>query len=170
MLSGKRIIHWVSATLLVALAAAHVRIVYEGNGQAIFWSNPSSVSVVIQSNGSDNISDGSDDVALRNAIAAWNDVTSTTATLVEVQSAAQKARTDWQSDDIHMFDYRRGCAFQWRRLSVHHQGTRRALRHPRRGDSRTGAPVGTRSLGSRWGNHVPLRGSECDSASQPFSR
>lgn len=106
MLSGKRIIHWVSATLLVALAAAHVRIVYEGNGQAIFWSNPSSVSVVIQSNGSDNISDGSDDVALRNAIAAWNDVTSTTATLVEVQSAAQKARTDWQSDDIHllMFD------------------------------------------------------------------
>jgi hypothetical protein len=106
MARGKQVSTGVSLLLVVALAAAHVRIVYDGNGQAIYWNNPSSVSVVIQSTGSDNINDGSDEVALRNAIDAWNDVTSTTATLVEVQSAAQRARTDWQADDIHlmMFD------------------------------------------------------------------
>ncbi len=82
MVRGKQVSTVVSLLLLVALAAAHVRIVYDGNGQAIYWNNPSNVSVVIQSTGSDNINDGSDEVALRNAIDAWNDVTSTTATLV----------------------------------------------------------------------------------------
>lgn len=99
---GQQISTGISLLLIVALAAAHVRIVYQGNGQAIYWNNPSSVSVTIQSAGSDNINDGSDEIALRNAIDAWNDVTSTTATLVEVQSAAQKSRTDWQSNDIHL--------------------------------------------------------------------
>ncbi len=93
--------------LLLGLAAAsfvlaHVRLIYSANGNVLYWNDPSNVSVVINSTGSDDISDSSHFTALRNAISAWNDVTGTTATLVENTSASEQASTNWQSDSRHL--------------------------------------------------------------------
>jgi hypothetical protein len=85
-----------------AAAAAHVRLIYSGNGNALFWSNPGSISVVINDQGTDDVNDGTDEVACRAAILAWNDVVGTSATLVENQAAAQQARTDWATDSLHL--------------------------------------------------------------------
>ncbi|MBK7644811.1 MAG: IPT/TIG domain-containing protein [Planctomycetes bacterium] len=94
---------------LVALATllpAHVRLLNPANGSALYWTNPASISVVVQSDGSDDIHDGSHTTAMRNAIAAWNGVSGSVAHLAENTSPTQQARTDWQSDSIHllMFD------------------------------------------------------------------
>lgn len=56
------------------LLYAHVRLIYSGNGNVLFWSNPGNVSIVINSDGSDDIHDSSHFTAIRNAIDAWNDV------------------------------------------------------------------------------------------------
>ena len=88
--------------LLVTGALAHVRLRHPSNSNPLFWSNPASISVVIHSVGSDDLPDGSHTTALRNAIAAWNGLTGTSARLVENASPAQQARSDWWSDDIHL--------------------------------------------------------------------
>lgn len=85
-----------------AAALAHVRLHNPGTGAELFWSNPSNISVVIQSDGSDNIDDSSVETALESAIASWNEATGTTAQLVENTSPSQKARTDWSSSSIHL--------------------------------------------------------------------
>ncbi len=90
------------AALLVAPATAHVRLIHPGNGNKLFWSAPSNIGIVISSTASDNLPNGSGTTALRNAIHAWNADTQTTATLVENTSALQRARTDWEANDIHM--------------------------------------------------------------------
>src|SRR5215203_6583791 len=96
--------HAAAATLalvvLAGTALAHVRLQHPSNGNKLFWSSPSNISIVISSIGSDDIPGDSDTVALRNAIAAWNEDTLTTATLVENTSAVQQARTDWESNGI----------------------------------------------------------------------
>ncbi len=83
-------------------ALAHVRLRHPSNQNPLFWSDPTSISVVIQATGSDDLPDGSHRTALRNAIAAWNGATGTSARLVENASPAQQARTDWQSFDLHL--------------------------------------------------------------------
>ena len=91
----------VIAAATTAAVVAHVRLVYSVNGNVLFWSNPTSISIVINDAGSDDVTDLSDDIALRNSIDAWNRVTGTTSTLVENTSPAQQARTDWASSDLH---------------------------------------------------------------------
>jgi hypothetical protein len=102
MHSLKRFVVAAVATLLVVPAAAHVRLINPNNGNKLFWSVPSSISIVISSTPSDNITNGSTTTALRNAIAAWNADTQTTATLVENTSALQRARSDWEANDVHL--------------------------------------------------------------------
>lgn len=87
---------------LVVPLSAHVRLQHPTNGNKLFWSSPSTISIVVSSISSDDITDGSDVTALRNAIHAWNADTQTTATLVENTSAVQRARTDWASNSIHL--------------------------------------------------------------------
>lgn len=99
--------HWIVGTGLVLAAAsagalAHVRMQHPSNQNKLFWSNPGSISVVIQSAGSADIPDGSHRTALRNAIQAWNALPGSAARLVENASPAQQARTDWESHDIHL--------------------------------------------------------------------
>lgn len=89
------------AVVVAALATAHVRLV-TSSGTPLYWGNESNVSIVINSDGSDDITDGSHETALRNAIAEWNDVTGTTAQLVEDQSPSQQARRDYESGGIHL--------------------------------------------------------------------
>ena len=97
---------FLAAAVTAASVAGHVRLAYSVNGAPLFWSNPASIGVVIQSDGSDNINDGSDETAIRNAIAAWNGVDGTTLALIENKNAGSQARTDWASTDVHlvMFD------------------------------------------------------------------
>jgi hypothetical protein len=87
---------------LIALAPAHVRLLNPGTGASLYWVDPGSISIVIQSDGSDDIQDGSHTTAIRNAIAAWNAVGSCAARLVENSNPAQRARTDWQADGLHL--------------------------------------------------------------------
>jgi len=91
---------------LALLVPAHVRLINPSNGAALHWGTPDSISIVIQSTGSDDITDGSHTTAIRNAIQAWNAASGTLAHLVENTNPAQQARTDWQSDGLHtvMFD------------------------------------------------------------------
>ena len=98
------------ATLLVALLvaypcarlAAHVRLIHPTSGAALRWSSPTNVGIVIQQDGSDDLDGGSHATALRLAIQEWNSATGTTATLVEDATAASRARTDWEADDVHL--------------------------------------------------------------------
>jgi len=87
---------------LAALVPAHVRLMNPSNGSSLYWTAPSAISIVIQSDGSDDIHDGSHMTAIRNAIAAWNAPNGSVTHLVENTSPAQQARTDWQSDSLHL--------------------------------------------------------------------
>jgi hypothetical protein len=85
-----------------AAVSAHVRLKNPLNGNYLKWNDPTDVTVVISSTGSEDISDGSHTPAIQNAIAAWNEVGGTNAHMREVISAAQRDRTDWESNDLHM--------------------------------------------------------------------
>ena len=85
-----------------AAVSAHVRLKNPLNGNYLKWNNPTDVTVVINSTGSDDITDGSHTPAIQNAIAAWNEVGGTTAHMREVISSTQRNRTDWESNDLHM--------------------------------------------------------------------
>lgn len=101
-----RLVTLLAATALAGLGLAHVQLVYQNNGNPLSWSNPTAIPVVIQEDGSDNVPDASDEVAIRNGIAAWNAVEGTTARLVEVTTPSQRARTDFAAQDLHtiLFD------------------------------------------------------------------
>jgi len=94
----------VAATLGLCAGAVvgHLRLVHTGTGTALRWSDPSSVRYVVSSQGSLDIADDSETTAVRLAARAWNEVPGSSARLVETTSAAQRARTDWQSDDLHL--------------------------------------------------------------------
>ena len=87
---------------LAALVPAHVPLVNPSNGMRLRWLVPDPIGIVIQSTGSDDITDGSHTTAIRNAIAAWNGASGSTARLVENSNPAQRARTDWSSDSVHL--------------------------------------------------------------------
>jgi Matrixin/IPT/TIG domain len=87
---------------VTALAPAHVRLINPATGASLYWANPASISIVIQSDGSDDIPDGSHTTAIRGAIAAWNAVGGSAARLVENSDPAQRARSDWQADGLHL--------------------------------------------------------------------
>lgn len=87
---------------LALAAVAHVRLINPNNGAELYWSNPSNVSIVINDAGSEDVPDASDEVAMRNAIDAWNDIAGSTVRLVEDTSPTQQARTDWQSSSLHL--------------------------------------------------------------------
>ncbi len=88
--------------LSTAWAGAHVRLIFSDNGNVLYWQSPSSISVVINSAGSDDLPDRTQYPALRNAIDEWNAVTGTQAHLVEDTSAASQASTNWSSSQHHM--------------------------------------------------------------------
>lgn len=96
-----------------AAVSAHVRLKNPVSGSFLKWNDPTDVSIVISSAGSDNILDGSHTPALQNAISAWNEVEGTTAHLREIVSSSQRARTDWESNDLHMilFDENNSSGF-----------------------------------------------------------
>lgn len=83
-----------------ALGAAHVRLRYEQNGSPLFWSDPDGVDVTIQSNGSDDIGDGSHATAIQAAVEAWNAVEGSRARLALTGAGAE--RIDWQSPEVHL--------------------------------------------------------------------
>ncbi len=94
-----------AAALVLGAAAgglAHERLRVGGDGAPLYWSSPSSVGIVINSDGSDDIPDGSHETSLRLAIEEWNAVEGTSLKLVENTSDSQQARTDWAADNIHL--------------------------------------------------------------------
>ncbi|MFT7669574.1 MAG: hypothetical protein ACI8X5_002279 [Planctomycetota bacterium] len=97
---------WIALASLVAagsaLVFAHVRLVHPSNSTPLYW-NTTNLGITINSTGSDNISDGSDETALRNAIEEWNSIDGTSMTLVE---SATTTSTNWASNSLHllMFD------------------------------------------------------------------
>ena len=87
---------------LAASVTAHVRLRYSENGTPLRWEAPENISIVIQRDGSDNLSDGSHETAIRNAVESWNSVYGSRARMVIDDSAGSKARQDWQSNDVHL--------------------------------------------------------------------
>ncbi|HIF42421.1 MAG TPA: matrixin family metalloprotease [Planctomycetes bacterium] len=81
---------------------AHVRLIYSGNGKALYWTAPESISVVINSDGSDDLEDMTHVPALRNAVDAWNGVTGTRARLIENTSTQAQNSRNWSSSQYHM--------------------------------------------------------------------
>ena len=81
---------------------AHVRLIYSGNGNALYWTAPQSISVVINSDGSDDLEDQTHVPALRNAVDAWNGVTGSRARLIENTSTQAQASRNWSSSQYHM--------------------------------------------------------------------
>jgi len=96
-----------------AFALAHVRLINSSNGAVLFWEQPSQVTVVIQSSGSNDIPDSGHFPALRNAIAEWNGATGTSARLLEVTNSAEQNSKDWASNGRHliMFDENNSSGF-----------------------------------------------------------
>ncbi|MBL8856906.1 MAG: IPT/TIG domain-containing protein [Planctomycetes bacterium] len=97
-----------ASMLTVACAAAlapsldaHVRLI-TSQGYELRWGIPAKISIVINQTGSDNITDGSHVTAIQNAIRAWNQAPGSAARLIENTSAAQRARTDWPNDNLHL--------------------------------------------------------------------
>jgi hypothetical protein len=88
--------------ILVGTLCAHVRMIHSGNGKLLYWQSPSNIGITISSRGCDDIGDGSETTAMRNSIAAWNKSQYTSARLVENTSPAQRARTDWAADNLHL--------------------------------------------------------------------
>ena len=102
-LRERKLLVGLGAALALSLAGlAHVRLTYPGTSTPLFWQSPSQVSIVSSATGSQDISDGSEETALRNAIATWNGASGSTARLIEDTSDAQRARSDWQSNDLHL--------------------------------------------------------------------
>ena len=87
---------------VTALVRGHARLVHPSNQNPLYWSSPSSVGIVVNDAGSDDLSDDSHTTALRNAIDEWNSIEGTTLRLVEDASPAARARTDWESNAIHL--------------------------------------------------------------------
>jgi hypothetical protein len=100
----RRASRWTALVLpaLASPAAAHVRLHNPANGASLYWSNPAAVDVVLSALGSDDIHDQSHLAALRAALASWNALEGSLAELVEDDDPAQMARTDWESDSIHL--------------------------------------------------------------------
>lgn len=92
----------VLALAFAAAAFAHVRLINPSSGSELSWGNAGNISIVINDAGSADVADASDEVALQNAIAAWNDANGHVAQLVENTSPAQKGRTDWASSSVHL--------------------------------------------------------------------
>ena len=94
-----------AGALVVGLTAgglAHERLRVNGDGPPLFWPSPTNIGIVINSDGSADISDGSHETAMRMAIQDWNAVDGTNVTLVENTDPVQQARTDWEADNIHL--------------------------------------------------------------------
>jgi len=81
---------------------AHIRLHTGNPSQPLFWSGFGNVGVVINSAGSDDISDDSHFTAIRNGYEAWNEIAGTNVQIVENTDPVQQARTDWQSSGIHL--------------------------------------------------------------------
>lgn len=91
---------WAAAFCFGALA--HQRIVNPNTGAPLFWSSPESVGIVISAAGSDDLPGPDDETALRHAIQSWSRAPGSIARLVEDDSEASQARTDWESDTLHL--------------------------------------------------------------------
>jgi hypothetical protein len=92
----------IGAGALGLTASAHVRIKHPSTGSGLFWPGASSTGIVFNAAGSADIPDDSDEVAVRNAIQSWNAVDGAGFTLIEDVSDAAQARTDWESDSLHL--------------------------------------------------------------------
>ncbi|MBI5434733.1 MAG: IPT/TIG domain-containing protein [Planctomycetes bacterium] len=90
------------AVALLGAALAHVRLISSSTGSGLKWSSPGHVSITISSLGSDDLADASHVAALRNAIAAWNEVANSKAKLVEDTDPDEMARSDWESNGVHL--------------------------------------------------------------------
>lgn len=108
---GGRAMRFVLCAALVGVAVAHVRLRYSENGTPLYWENPDEVTLVIQADGSDNIGDGSHEIAIRGAMEAWNGASGSRARLSE--SLANRDRRDWQANDVNLvvFDENNSSGF-----------------------------------------------------------
>lgn len=98
----KRLATGLCAVAFTCLAGAHVRLIYSANGNVLFWQDPASIGIAFNANGSANVSDGSDLLALRNAVDSWNGIGGTDAQLIEDSSPATQLRTDFDDNDLHL--------------------------------------------------------------------
>jgi len=105
LVTGRRrggVLRLVLVATLVASATAHIRLRYVQNGNELFWGSPQGVTIAIQEDGSDNISDGSHVTAIGNAVDSWNAAGGTPFRFV---NAGVTSRTDWESNDLHLVTF-----------------------------------------------------------------
>jgi len=85
-----------------AAAIAYVPLRHPSTGAALYWNDGGNVVVVLSSLGSDDLEPDEHEPALRLALEAWNQVPGSYARFLENTNPVQRARTDWQADDIHL--------------------------------------------------------------------
>ena len=95
------------------LAGAHVRLIFSGNGNELAWEDPTSIGIAFNELGSADVGDGTDLVALRNAVASWNQIGGTSARLIEDSSPETQQRTDFEADDIHLILFDEDGSTEW---------------------------------------------------------
>lgn len=72
-------------------------------GDPIVWdAGDLPATFVIQDAGSDDVADASDDLAIRQAFAAWSSVDASVLAWSEDTDPLQTARTDWEADDVQL--------------------------------------------------------------------
>ncbi len=92
----------VAGVLTTGGLMAHIRLHNTANGNKLYWTVPSNVTVVIDPAGSDNIPDGSHATALQNGFDFWNASSGTTAQLVESSYSLSNPCTDWLDMGLHL--------------------------------------------------------------------
>lgn len=92
----------VAAIATAAVATGYVPLRHPSTGAPLFWNDGGNIVVVLSSSGSDDLLSYEHEPALRLALEAWNQVPGSYARFLENTNPAQRARTDWQADDIHL--------------------------------------------------------------------
>jgi hypothetical protein len=99
---ARSLLLFTATAVLAASVTAHVRLRYSEDGTPLRWEEPENISIVIQRDGSDDLTDGSHETAIESAIEEWNSVYGTRARLVIDDRESSKARQDWQNNNIHL--------------------------------------------------------------------
>ena len=100
--SRRAVLLALSAVLVATPTSGWVRL-HTSEAVPYAWpGNKLPLGFVLNDAGSDDVPDASEDHALRRAFAVWEDLAASSIAFVEDTDPAERARSDWAADDIHL--------------------------------------------------------------------
>ncbi|RKY18179.1 MAG: hypothetical protein DRQ55_14050 [Planctomycetota bacterium] len=101
----------VALVLVASSSDAWVRL-HTSGGSVFFWpQNKLPLSYVLHADGSADVPGDADDVALRRAFAAWEQLPGSSVSFLENADPTQRARSDWEADNLHLVLFDEGDGF-----------------------------------------------------------